>query len=157
TCEGKRDRSDNSQGQAMVIKTTTSRVNGELEDHGANLVGDDQDDVVLMPYSTVQKRLQGSMFNNVQAIMASARTDQLITQADQEIRRLLAQRHHIAPGDAPDFQVQSATQIAGVLTIITGTITLMLAAIAGISLLVGGVGIMNIMLVSVTERTREIG
>src|SRR5207248_2325725 len=86
-----------------------------------------------------------------------ARTDQMITEADQQIRRLLAERHHIAQGDPPDFQVQSATQIAGVLTIITGTITLMLAAIAGISLLVGGVGIMNIMLVSVTERTREIG
>jgi putative ABC transport system permease protein len=78
-------------------------------------------------------------------------------EASEQIRQLLAERHRIAPGDPLDFQVQSTTEIATMMSVVTGTITLLLAAIAGISLLVGGVGIMNIMLVSVTERTREIG
>ncbi len=81
----------------------------------------------------------------------------MIGDAEREIRQLLAERHQIATGEPPDFQVQNTTEIANTLGIITGTITMMLAAIAGISLVVGGVGIMNIMLVSVTERTREIG
>ena len=108
-------------------------------------------------YTTVRKRLQGSSFANVDLIFASARTADLMSEAESEIRQLLYERHRIKPGDPPDFEVQNTTEIANVLGIITGTMTLLLAAIAGISLLVGGVGIMNIMLVSVTERTREIG
>jgi putative ABC transport system permease protein len=80
-----------------------------------------------------------------------------MSRAEEEIKQLLYERHRIPPGEPPDFNVQNTTEIANVLGIITGTMTLMLASIAGISLLVGGVGIMNIMLVSVTERTREIG
>ena len=80
-----------------------------------------------------------------------------MVEAEHQINQLLFERHRIPPGELPDFTVQNTTEIADVLEVITGTMTLMLASIAGISLLVGGVGIMNIMLVSVTERTREIG
>jgi len=112
---------------------------------------------VLMPYTTVRKRLQRSNFNNVDVIIASAKSTSRMKMAELEIKALLSDRHKIAPGQPADFNVGNSNEIAGVFAIITGTLTLMLAAIAGISLLVGGVGIMNIMLVSVTERTREIG
>jgi putative ABC transport system permease protein len=128
-----------------------------LDQKGANMVGDDQDDIVLMPYSTVRKRLHGSEFDNVHAILLSARSMTVMQDAVHEINQLLAERHGIHPGEPLDFQVQNTTEIANVLGIITGTLTILLSSIAGISLVVGGVGIMNIMLVSVTERTREIG
>lgn len=144
-------------GQKIRIRNTPFEVIGVLEEKGANLFGDDQDDVVLMPYSTVQKRLQGSEFNNVNVIMVSARSTSTMSVAESDINQLLLERHHIHPGDAPDFRVQNTTEIAEVLGIVTGTMTIMLSSIAGISLIVGGVGIMNTMLVSVTERTREIG
>jgi putative ABC transport system permease protein len=89
--------------------------------------------------------------------MTSARTTDQMADAEMQIRALLLDRHHIHQGEPADFTVQNTTEIANVLGIVTGTITLLLSAVAGISLLVGGVGIMNIMLVSVTERTREIG
>lgn len=144
-------------GESVRIKKIPFRIIGILEPKGANIVGDDQDNIVLMPYTTVRKRLQGSSFNNVNAIMASARSTQQMAEAEIEIDQLLHERHRITPGEPADFRVQNTTEIANVLGIITGTMTMMLASIAGISLLVGGVGIMNIMLVSVTERTREIG
>ena len=121
------------------------------------MVGNDKDNVILMPYTTVRKRLQGSNFDNVNAIMVSAVSLDQMSEAAQQIEQLLMERHEIVGGKAPDFRVQNTTEIAQTLGIITGTMTLMLSAIAGISLLVGGVGIMNIMLVSVTERTKEIG
>jgi putative ABC transport system permease protein len=111
----------------------------------------------LIPYTTVQKRLQGSNFLDVGAILASATSAGHMTDAQDEITRLLAERHRVKPGQNADFFVQNMDEIAKTFGIITGTMTLMLASIAGISLIVGGVGIMNIMLVSVTERTREIG
>ena len=144
-------------GQTIRIRNIPFRVIGVLEAKGANLVGDDQDDIVLMPYTTVRKRLNGSNFDDVHAIVVSARSISQMKQAEIDIRNLLADRHRIPPGSPLDFRVQNTTEIANVLGIITGTMTAMLAAIAGISLIVGGVGIMNIMLVSVTERTREIG
>jgi putative ABC transport system permease protein len=110
-----------------------------------------------MPYTTVRKRLQGSEFDDVHAIMVSATSMATMSQAEHEMNLLLLERHHIAPGEPQDFMVHNTTEVANVLGIITGTLTLMLSAIASISLVVGGVGIMNIMLVSVTERTREIG
>jgi putative ABC transport system permease protein len=143
--------------QTIRIKNIPFKVIGVLDRKGANLFGQDQDDIVLIPYTTVKKRLQGQTFDTVNAIMVSARTPQQMADAEGQIRQLLLDRHHIHPGEPADFQVQNTTEIANVLGIITGTLTLMLATIAGISLLVGGVGIMNIMLVSVTERTREIG
>jgi putative ABC transport system permease protein len=137
-------------GEKVRIGSIPFRVIGVLEAKGANMVGEDQDDVL-------QKRIHGNQFKSVHAIMASARTPELTAAATTEIRQLLRERHDIAPGRPSDFEVQSTTEIANVLGVITGSMTAMLASIAGISLAVGGVGIMNIMLVSVTERTREIG
>lgn len=144
-------------GQQIRVKNIPFEVIGVLEAKGANMVGDDQDDVLVMPYTTVRKRLQGSNFDTVNFIMASARTTDSMKSAEMEMRNLLLDRHRIAPGQPADFEVANTTEIANVLGVITGTLTMMLSAIAGISLVVGGVGIMNIMLVSVTERTREIG
>lgn len=144
-------------GENIRIRNVPFEVVGVLKEKGSDLVGRDQDNIVLMPYSTVRKRLQGSSFNNVDLIFVSATTPARMSDATFEINQLLLDRHKIGQGESPDFEVQSSTQIAGVFGAITGTITLFLSAIAGISLLVGGVGIMNIMLVSVTERTREIG
>jgi putative ABC transport system permease protein len=139
------------------VRNIPFRVIGVLEEKGANMVGDDQDNILLMPYTTVRKRLQGSEFDDVHAIMVSATSMATMSQAEHEMNLLLLERHHIAPGEPQDFMVHNTTEVANVLGIITGTLTLMLSAIASISLVVGGVGIMNIMLVSVTERTREIG
>jgi putative ABC transport system permease protein len=144
-------------GEKIRIRNTPFEIIGVLETKGANIVGEDQDDVILMPFTTVRKRLQGSEFSNIDYILASASSSSTMTVAEQQIMQLLLERHHIRPGDAPDFAVQNMAEIADRLAVITGTMTLMLAAIAAISLLVGGVGIMNTMLVSVTERTREIG
>ena len=144
-------------GQTVRIKNIPFEIVGVLASKGANIVGDDQDDVVLMPFTTVRKRLQGSNFNNVDVALASARSTDLMGVAEQEIRSLMMDRHRISMGQPPDFEVANTTEIASAFGIVTGTLTAMLASIAGISLVVGGVGIMNIMLVSVTERTREIG
>jgi putative ABC transport system permease protein len=143
--------------ETIRLKNIPFRIVGVLERKGADIVGNDQDDIMLIPYTTLKKRVQGSSFDNVTAVMLSARTLPQMADAEQQVRQLLLERHRIHPGEPADFQVQNTTEISNILSAITGTITLMLAAIAGISLLVGGVGIMNIMLVSVTERTREIG
>ncbi|HID76151.1 MAG TPA: FtsX-like permease family protein [Planctomycetaceae bacterium] len=144
-------------GKTIRIGNIPFEVIGVLEEKGANIGGEDQDDVVLAPYTTVRKRLRGSQFNNVDVILASARSLSRTADAKYEITQLLCERHNIHPGDPPDFDIQDLTEIADMLKVVTGTMTLLLASIAGISLVVGGVGIMNIMLVSVTERTREIG
>ena len=144
-------------GESIRVKNVPLRIVGVLEEKGANIVGEDQDDVVMMPYTTVRKRLQGSSFSNVNLILASARSVDRMAEAETEMQQLLHERHRINPGESADFGIQNTTEIAEVLGVITGTMTLLLSSIAGISLLVGGVGIMNIMLVSVTERTREIG
>ena len=144
-------------GQTVRIRNVPVKVIGVLEEKGAAMFGDDQDNVLLLPYTTVRKRLQGSEFDNVNAIMVSARSDDLMLDAQQEVDMLLLERHRIVPGEPRDYLVQNMSEIANILGIITGTMTLMLSSIAAISLIVGGVGIMNIMLVSVTERTREIG
>jgi putative ABC transport system permease protein len=144
-------------GQTIRIKRVPFTVIGVLERKGANMVGQDQDNIVMAPFTTVKKRLSGSTFNNVDFIVASARSTSLMSDAQNEIRMLLHERHHIHPGDADDFTVRDTAEIARMFSIVTGVMTMLLASIAGVSLLVGGVGIMNIMLVSVTERTREIG
>lgn len=148
---------DNPIGQQLRIGNIPFTVVGVLGKKGASLTGDDQDNVVLMPYTTVKKRLQGSSFKDVAAILVGARAPELIDSAKGEIIQLLNDRHHIAPGQKADFEVVTSAQLSELFGTITGMMTMLLASIAGISLLVGGVGIMNIMLVSVTERTREIG
>jgi putative ABC transport system permease protein len=144
-------------GAKIRIRKIPFEVIGVLETKGANMVGEDQDDIVIVPYTTALRRIQGSDFNNVNAILVSAASTTSMETAQHEVTQLLLERHHIRPGEPADFQVQNMAEIANILGIITGTMTLMLASIAGISLVVGGVGIMNTMLVSVTERTREIG
>jgi putative ABC transport system permease protein len=148
---------ENPVGKQLRVKNIPFRIVGVLEKKGADLVGNDQDDILLMPYTTALKRLQGSPFLNVAFIMISAKSQERMGDAEFEIRSLLLDRHRIAPGQAADFEVHNLKEAAAMVNIVTGTMTMMLSSIAAISLLVGGVGIMNIMLVSVTERTREIG
>jgi putative ABC transport system permease protein len=144
-------------GQQVRVKNIPFTVAGVLTRKGANLVGQDQDNILLMPYTTVRKRLQNSVFANVDVVFVSARSELLSPQAEREIRVLLTERHHIPAGESLDFEIRNTADVASVFGVIMGTLTAMLSAIAAISLVVGGVGIMNIMLVSVTERTREIG
>ena len=92
------------------------------------MVGEDQDDIVLIPYTTVRKRLTGSEFNDVHAIFVSARSVKQMVEAEHQINQLLFERHRIPPGEAPDFMVQNTTEIADILGVITGTMTLMLAS-----------------------------
>jgi putative ABC transport system permease protein len=144
-------------GKTIRIKNIPFQIIGILETKGANLGGEDQDNVIVAPYTTVRKRLQGSNFADVNAILLSARSSALMPDAEDEIKQLLCERHRIRLGDPPDFEIHDLTEVAKMAGTVTGIMTLLLASIAGISLVVGGVGIMNIMLVSVTERTREIG
>jgi putative ABC transport system permease protein len=144
-------------GQQVRVKNIPFTVAGVLNRKGANLVGQDQDNILLMPHTTVRKRLQNSAFPNVDVVFVSAKSELLSAQAEREIKALLTERHRLTPGEPPDFEVRNTADVANVFAVIMGTLTAVLSAIAAISLVVGGVGIMNIMLVSVTERTREIG
>jgi putative ABC transport system permease protein len=144
-------------GQSVRIKNIPFRIVGVLAKKGGDLFGRDQDDIVVMPYSTVRKRLHGSTFTNVNAVLVSARSKDQSELAEKEITQLLKERHRSAPGEPLDFEVKNMAEIESVLTVITGALAAMISMIAAISLVVGGVGIMNIMLVAVTERTREIG
>jgi putative ABC transport system permease protein len=144
-------------GKQVRVATIPFTVVGVLARKGANLFGQDQDDIILFPFTTVRKRLTHSAFANVDLLMVASRSEATSFKAQQEISSVLSERHRTPPGEKSDFEIHSTAEVAGVLTTITGALTAMLASIAAISLLVGGVGIMNIMLVSVTERTREIG
>jgi putative ABC transport system permease protein len=144
-------------GRTIRIKNIPFEVVGVLESKGANLFGTDQDNVVLAPYTTIKKRVSGSTFNNVDVVLMSACSTQRMTDAEDEVIQLLRQRHRIRNGAEDDFAVHNTAEIADMLRIVTVVMSLLLGSVAGVSMLVGGVGIMNIMLVSVTERTREIG
>jgi putative ABC transport system permease protein len=144
-------------GKTIRIKKIPFQVIGILEPKGANMFGQDQDNIVVAPISTVQKRLRGSTFNNVDVLFASARSADRMEDAVGEIKDLLRERHRIRKGGSDDFEVRNTSEVAKVLSTITTVMTLLLGSVASVSLMVGGVGIMNIMLVSVTERTREIG
>ena len=128
---------------------------GVLISKGQSGVGQDQDDVVFVPYTTVMKKMRGIQFIQQVNVSAASASDTSAT-ADR-IASVLRVRHKIQPGDQDDFMVRTMEEMAAVRVQATQTMTALLASIAGVSLLVGGIGIMNIMLVSVTERTREIG
>jgi putative ABC transport system permease protein len=142
-------------GQQLRIRNVPFVIVGVLVPKGQTADGSDQDDVVLAPYTTVQTRLSGRTF--IAQILASTFNPQDVTAAQNEVGGIMRAAHGLAPNEADDFQVRNQAELAAAAQGTTEVMTLLLAAIAGISLLVGGIGIMNIMLVSVTERTREIG
>lgn len=128
---------------------------GVLKEKGENGMGQDQDNVILAPYTTVQKRVKAITYLN--SIAASTINENVTQPAISEIETLLRARHKIAPGSSDDFNVRSQQEMLTMFSSTSQVMTILLAVIAGISLIVGGIGIMNIMFVSVTERTREIG
>ncbi len=126
-----------------------------LEAKGQNTFGQDQDDFLVMPLATLQRRLAGNP--DIGMIFVSVADEGAIARAKSRIEAVLRERRRIQPGQVDDFTVQDTKEIAQTVSSVTGVLTALLGAIAAVSLLVGGIGIMNIMLVSVTERTREIG
>jgi putative ABC transport system permease protein len=142
-------------GKTVRINNMPFRVLGVLRRKGQTPWGQDQDDTVVVPYTTVQKKLVG--INWLQYVMASATSTDTIPAAEQQVETLLRQRHRLRPNEDDDFIIRSTEDIAKAQAQSSRIMTLLLASIASVSLLVGGIGIMNIMLVSVTERTREIG
>lgn len=142
-------------GQSIRIGKVPVKIIGVLEEKGQNAMGQDQDDIILAPVSTVLNRM--SRQRHINQIMASASSMDIIDAASADIETTLRQAHTIADGDEADFQIRTQADIMTRATSTARTMTILLGAIAGVSLFVGGIGIMNIMLVSVTERTREIG
>jgi len=142
-------------GKQVRIGQLPFRVIGVLESKGQSVMGDDQDDRIFAPYTTVQRKISGVTW--LQFINASAISQEASVAAVAPITALLRERHHIRPGDDDDFFVRTQSEVADLAASTTQVMTLLLGSVAGVSLVVGGIGIMNIMLVSVTERTREIG
>jgi putative ABC transport system permease protein len=145
-------------GQVVRIKKVPFTVVGVLDKKGQSPQGQDQDDTLLVPVTTAQKKLFGTTFPGmVRIIMVKAKSTEDLVSAEKQINALLRQRHRIGPKQENDFTVRNLTQFMQAAEQSTKVMTILLGAIASVSLLVGGIGIMNIMLVSVTERTREIG
>jgi putative ABC transport system permease protein len=142
-------------GQVIQINNMPFRVVGLLTPKGQSTTGRDQDDIVFIPYTTAQRKLIG--ITHIHAILASAVSSRMMGQALDQITALLRQRHRLLPWQEDDFSVRPLADVAAAEEESSRIMTLLLGSIASISLLVGGIGIMNIMLVSVTERTREIG
>ncbi len=142
-------------GQVVRIQNAPYVVVGLLKPKGMSMMGSDQDDVALVPWTSAQVRLTGT--DSFRAITVQAESADQVAGVMEDISALLRQRHRLRDGAEDDFHVRSQQEIMEMATSTAKTMTLLLAAIAGVSLLVGGIGIMNIMLVSVTERTREIG
>jgi putative ABC transport system permease protein len=142
-------------GKTIRVKNLPFRVLGVLQTKGQSPDGQDQDDMIIMPYSTVMKKISGISW--VQMIAVSATSREVEPQVENGISALLRQRHHLRPDEDDDFIIRSPNEFAQAAAASSLVMTILLGAIASISLLVGGIGIMNIMLVSVTERTREIG
>ncbi len=144
-------------GKSIRIRNMPFRVLGVMARKGSNTMGHDQDDVILVPYTTVRRVLQNSVFNNVNMLMVSLYSLGDIPTAKEEVSAILRQRHKLGPNTDDDFNLIDMTEITKTIGSMTRLMTILLTTVASISLLVGGIGIMNIMLVSVTERTREIG
>ncbi len=142
-------------GQVVRIKNAPFTIVGALAPKGMAMMGNDQDDIILVPYTSAMVRLTGATTFRSFLVQAAGPGDMARTQ--EEIVELLRQRHRIGPDRDDDFMVRTQEEIAAMATSTSRIMTVLLGAIAGVSLLVGGIGIMNIMLVSVTERTREIG
>jgi putative ABC transport system permease protein len=142
-------------GQIIRVKNLPFRVTGVLTSKGQNQWGQDQDDIIIAPYTTVQKKLLGITF--IQQVVLSATSSENVEPAAVEITKLMRQRHKIQDPNDDDFTVRTVAEMAATRTEMANTMTMLLMSVASVSLLVGGIGIMNIMLVSVTERTREIG
>ncbi|MCX6347065.1 MAG: ABC transporter permease [Actinobacteria bacterium] len=143
-------------GETVKIDNQSFTVIGVLQSVGTNVFGTNQDSIVIMPVTTAQNKLYGGR-NVVDRITVQVNSESQIDEATSEIKAILKKQHNIMPGKLNDFSINNQAQMLATMSTITGTLSAMLAGIAAISLLVGGIGIMNIMLVSVTERTREIG
>ena len=146
---------ENPVGKNIRVNNAPYKIIGVLAAKGQSSMGRDQDDVVIIPLTTAQERMLGITY--VQSINVQVTSQDKMEQAQSEIETLLRQRHRITGGKEDDFTVRNLTSLMETMSQTTGMITLLLGSIAGISLIVGGIGIMNIMMVSVTERTREIG
>ena len=146
---------ENPVGKVIRFQKLPFRIVGVLKSKGYNSMGMDQDDLILAPYTTIQKKVLA--ITHLQGINCSALKEEYTDQAIEEITEILRQNHRLKATDEDDFTIRSQQELSEMLTTTTDMMTMLLAAVAGISLLVGGIGIMNIMYVSVTERTREIG
>ena len=146
---------ENPVGKIIRFNSIPIEVIGVLESKGYNSMGMDQDEIVLAPYTAVQKRILA--IDYLQGIFCSAQSEDLTPKAVESITKILAKNHHISNPDDYDFEIRSQEELSSMLTSTSDLMTILLACVAGISLVVGGIGIMNIMYVSVTERTKEIG
>jgi putative ABC transport system permease protein len=142
-------------GQLIRVRNQPFKVIGMMDTKGQAAMGNDQDDTIFAPYTTVQKRFQGQQ--NIQNITISAASAEAVSEVADSVAVVLRNQHKLVGGDPDDFTIRTQEEIASIRTASIETFTQLLAGIAAVSLLVGGIGIMNIMLVSVTERTREIG
>ena len=142
-------------GKVIRLKSLPCKVVATLAAKGLSLSGQDQDDTIILPYSTAQKKLMGITW--LDDILCSAVSQDVVKLAGQQAGALLRERHHLRPEEEDDFNIRNPEDVIQAQLEASHTLTLLLIAIASISLLVGGIGIMNVMLVSVTERTREIG
>ena len=146
---------ENPVGKVVRFNKIPFRIVGVLTSKGYNSMGMDQDDLVLAPFTTIQKRVLA--ITHLQGINASALKEEYTEQAIDEVSEILRRNHKLKDADSDDFNIRSMQELSSMMTTTTDLMTILLAAVAGISLVVGGIGIMNIMYVSVTERTREIG
>ncbi|MCZ2075189.1 MAG: ABC transporter permease [Bryobacteraceae bacterium] len=142
-------------GQTLRVRNLPFRIVGVLQAQGQSQWGQDQDDTILVPYTTAMKKLMSITY--VPTVYVSAVSSSATSDAERQITEMLRIRHNIRPGQPDDFRVRNLTEVAEAAEATTRVMTMLLGSIAAVSLLVGGIGIMNIMLVSVTERTREIG
>jgi putative ABC transport system permease protein len=146
---------ENPVGKVMRVNNLPCKVVATLHPKGLSLSGQDQDDTIIIPYTTAQKKLKGITW--LDDILCSAVSQDAVKMAGQEATAVLRDRHHLRPEEEDDFNIRNPEDIIQAQLDASKTLTILLIAIASVSLIVGGIGIMNVMLVSVTERTREIG